>query len=122
MPRRNRDTEIEKDYEPIKPQKKNPDKDLKELEEYQNDDHPPDDLTSVLIKFLKKFNIVTGLFIFMLYTLISTDCFQLHIMRELYSSSYDINTDSITDSGIIFNGMLLSLFYMVFDVCYNQNN
>ena len=106
----------EKDYEPIKPLKKNPDKDLKELEEYQNNNQPPDDLTSVLFKFLNKFNIVTGLFIFILYILVSTDCFQLHIMRELYSSSYDASTDSITDSGIIFNGMILSIFYMVFYV------
>jgi len=111
----------DQDYEPIRPVKKNPDKALKKLEEYNDDDSPPDDLTSVLIKFLKKFNGVTGLFIFMIYILFSTDCFQLHIVRELYPAAYDAKIDTITDSGIVLNGGLISLFYMVFDVCYNQN-
>ena len=113
--------EKERDYEPIRPVKKNPDKDLRELEEIQDNDGAPDDLTSVLVKFLKKFNAITGLFILILYTLISTDCFQLHIMREIYPLSYDINTDTITDCGIMFNGVILSVFYMIFDVCYNQD-
>lgn len=114
MARKNKNKE--KDYEPIK---KDPSKELGELEEYNNDDTPPDDLTSVLVKFLKKFNVVTGLFIFMLYILVSTDCFQMHIVRDLYSAAYDANTDSITDSGIIFNGALISVFYMIFDASYN---
>ena len=109
------------DYEPIS---KKINKELEELEDYNknniNNDAPPDDLTTVLVKFLKKFNVVTGLIIFILYILINTDCFQLHIIRELYKPAYDSNTDSITDSGIIFNGVILSVFYMIFDVSYNK--
>ena len=121
MVKKNKNKNKKKDYESIKSISNNSDKDLDDSEEYKSYDSPPDDLSSVLIKFMKKFNVITGLFIFMLYILISTDCFQLHIMRELCSSSYDANIDSITDSGIVFNGVILSLFYMGFDVCYNQN-
>ena len=113
MVKKNKDS----DYEPIK--NKNEDK-LKELNEYINNDAPPDDLQSVIIQIFKKFNIITSLFIFMLYILVSTDCFQLHIVRELYNSAYDSKTDSITDSGIVFNGVLISLSYLLFDVFYNK--
>lgn len=99
----------ETDYEPINIIKQIP----------AQTDSPPDDLSSVLIKFLKKFNITTGIFIFMLYILISTDSFQLHIIKELHSTAYDPGTDTITETGIVFNGVILSVFYMMYDACYS---
>lgn len=101
----------ESDYEPI-----NITLD-KENKKKINDDTPPDDLNAVIVKMFKKVNMTTGLFIFILYMLISTDCFQLYIARELYKGSYDAKTDSITDSGIVFNGIFLTVFYLLFDVC-----
>lgn len=98
-----------KDYDPIII-----DKDIEE-------DSPPDDLSSVFVKFFSKFNIITSIFIFLLYMLVSTDGFQLHIMRELNPSTYDPKIDSITETGIIFNGIIISLSYMIFDFYYNDN-
>lgn len=98
-----------KDYDPIVI-----DKDVEE-------DTPPDDLSSVVVKFFKKFNIITGIFIFLLYMLVSTDGFQLHIMRELNPSTYDPKIDSITETGIVVNGIIISISYMLFDFYYNDN-
>jgi len=115
MPKKNNSN----DYEPINKKAK---KNNEELEEYINEDTPPDDLQSIVIKIFKKFNITTSVFIFILYILVSTDCFQLHIVRELYTNAYNSKTDSITDSGLILNGVILSVSYLLFDLCYNKKN
>lgn len=113
------------DYEPIN-SNINIKTEIEELENYTNKKidndiyTQPDDFSTMISKMFKSMNIVTGLFIFMLYILINTDCFQLHIIREIYPTAYDPKTDTITDNGIIFNGVLLSLFYIIFDISYNN--
>lgn len=100
------------DYEPIE----NYDSDSEE----EDEDYPPDDLSSVLIKFVKKIDIITGIFIFILYIIVSTDCFQLYIIKELYPNAYDSKIDTITDTGMFINGMIISICYMIFDLYKNK--
>ena len=107
----------ELDYEPISDQLEN---DFNHYKESLNS-LPPDELSHVFFRFFKKINIITGFFIFLLYILLNTDCFQLYVLKKINNTVYDKNTDTITDNGIILNGGILALSYMIFDAGYQQH-
>lgn len=72
------------------------------------------------LNFLSSLNIKTSIFIFLIYIGLNSDIFMENTLSMMFSGVYDSNTDSITRKGLVLNGCLLSILYMLIDFM-NQN-
>lgn len=74
------------------------------------------DLFQVSNKLYEIMNIKIALILFFIYTILNLDIFVENVLCKLCNNTYDRHNDSITHRGIIINGIILSVVYIIIDM------
>ena len=59
--------------------------------------------------------------LFFLYIILNLDIFIDNVISKVFCKVYDNENDKITNKGIIINGILLSMIYMLLDLLNKKN-
>ena len=74
------------------------------------------DLYQLSSKFYDLINIKIAFLLFITYFILNTDVFIEKGLSKLFCGVYDITHDKFTEKGIVLSGILLSIFYIIFDL------
>jgi hypothetical protein len=89
------------------------DKDTKKKEAIEKEHG---DLFQVTNNIYKLMNIKIALILLFVYIILNFDRFIEHGLSKLVSNIYDYPNDKITNKGIILNGVILSVMYIILDM------
>ena len=78
--------------------------------------HETGDLYQLSHKFYDTINLKIGLLLFLTYYILNTDIFIEKGLSRIFCNVYDSTQDKFTEKGIIVSGILLSLFYIFYDL------
>lgn len=89
------------------------DKDLKKKEAIEKEHG---DLFQVTNNIYKLMNIKISLILFAIYIILNFDRFIENGLSKIVSNIYDYTNDKITNKGIILNGVIISVAYILLDM------
>ena len=79
------------------------------------------DLFQVSNKLYENTNIKIGIILFFIYIILNLDIFIENVLSKIFNNVYDHNNDKILARGLIINGIILSLLYMLLDLLNKKN-
>jgi len=79
------------------------------------------DLYQLSSKFYEIINIKIALLLFITYYILNTDVFIEKGLSRLFCGVYDHTHDKFTEKGIVISGMILSMFYIIYDFLDKKN-
>jgi hypothetical protein len=93
----------------------------KDFTEKENKKNKTGDLFQVSSKVYQTTNVKLGIILFFLYIILNLDIFIDNVISKVFCKVYDNENDKITNKGIIINGILLSMIYMLLDLLNKKN-
>lgn len=79
------------------------------------------DLFQLSSKFYELINIKIAFLLFLTYYIFNTDIFIEKGLGRIFKNVYDSTHDRLTEKGIIISGIMLSLFYILYDMLDKKN-
>lgn len=79
------------------------------------------DLYQLSSKFYELINIKIAFLLFITYYILNTDIFIEKGLSRFFCGVYDHTHDKFTEKGIVISGMLLSMFYILYDFLDKKN-
>ena len=93
----------------------------KDFTETENKKNKTGDLFQVSNKVYQTTNVKLGIILFFLYIILNLDIFIENVLSKIFNNVYDNENDKITNKGIIINGIILSMIYMLLDLLNKKN-
>ena len=93
----------------------------KDFTEKENKKNKTGDLFQVSNKVYQTTNVKLGIILFFLYIILNLDIFIENVLSKIFNNVYDNENDKITNKGIIINGIILSMIYMLLDLLNKKN-
>jgi hypothetical protein len=93
----------------------------KDFTEKENKKNKTGDLFQVSNKVYQTTNVKLGIILFFLYIILNLDIFIENVLSKVFNNVYDHNNDKILAKGLIINGIILALLYMLLDLLNKKN-
>jgi hypothetical protein len=93
----------------------------KDFTEKENKKNKTGDLFQVSNKVYQTTNVKLGIILFFLYIILNLDIFIENVLSKVFNNVYDHNNDKILAKGLIINGVILALLYMLLDLLNKKN-
>ena len=93
----------------------------KDFTEKENKKNKTGDLFQVSNKVYQTTNVKLSIILFFLYIILNLDIFIENVLSKIFNNVYDNENDKITNKGIIINGIILSMIYMLLDLLNKKN-
>jgi hypothetical protein len=94
---------------------------IKEIEKKKKIQNEHGDLFQVSNNIYQTMNIKIAVLLFFIYIILNLDIFIDNVLSKVFLNVYDTNTDKITSKGIIINGMIISVIYILLDMLDKKN-